>query len=71
MIPAAGVWLMMLPIATVVLLVCVLPTVSPAAVIAVVAAACVRPTTAGTAAPSETTMFTVLPAGTVVLAAGV
>ena len=50
------------------------PTVSPAAVIALVAAACVRPTTFGTltgAGPADTTRFTELPVATGVRAAGV
>jgi hypothetical protein len=47
--PAAGVWLMTLPLATVALDACVtVPTVSPAPVIAVVAAVCASPTTFGT-----------------------
>ena len=47
--PAPGFWLITLPAATVALLACVtVPTVRPAPVIAVVAAACVRLTTLGT-----------------------
>ncbi len=47
------------------------PTVKPAVVMAVRAAACVRPTTFGTAAPSDTTKFTALAAATFFPAAGV
>jgi hypothetical protein len=50
LVPAAGFWLMTLREATVLLACCVtVPAVSPAPVIAVVAAACVWPTTFGTA----------------------
>ena len=63
--PAAGVWLITDPAGTVVLdAVVTVPTVRPAPVIAVVAAACVRPTTLGTATcgrPDETTSATALP----------
>src|SRR5207237_6131859 len=51
----------------------IVPTVNPAFVIEVVAAACVRPTTFGTAtcgAPDETTSATALPVATCVAAAG-
>src|SRR4051794_14297366 len=58
-VAAAGVWLMTDPDGTVVLdAVVTVPTTRPAFVIAVVAAACVRPTTFGTATcggPDETT----------------
>jgi hypothetical protein len=47
------------------------PTVKPAVVMAVCAAACVRPTTFGTAAPSDTTKFTALAGATFFPAAGV
>jgi hypothetical protein len=48
--PAAGLWLMTLPVGTVALLcVVTIPSVSPAAVSAVVAPACVNPTTFGAA----------------------
>ena len=48
--PAAGFWLMTLPDATVLLDCCVTPpTVRPAPVMALVAAACVMPATFGTA----------------------
>ncbi len=48
--PAAGLWLMTLPAGTVALLCIVtIPSLSPAAVSADVAAACVRPTTFGAA----------------------
>src|SRR4029453_8461901 len=73
-VPLAGVWLMTLPDATVSLLAVVTaPTFRPALVIAVVAAACVRPTTFGTAmsgGPDDTTRFTAVPALTPVPAAG-
>ena len=47
--PASGLWLITLPDGTVALCwVVTVPSVSPAPVIAVVAAACVRPTTLGT-----------------------
>src|SRR5438067_12672095 len=49
LVPAAGLWLITLPEATVVLDCCVTaPTVRPALVMALVAAACVWPTTFGT-----------------------
>jgi len=61
-VPASGLWLMTLPEATVLLVAVVtVPTVSPAPVIAVDAAACVSPTTLGTltaAGPVETTRLT-------------
>src|SRR6185436_19425369 len=60
-----GDWLMTEPAGTVVLVAVVtVPTTRPAFVIAVVAAACVRPTTLGTATcgrPEETTSETALP----------
>ena len=65
--PAAGVWLMTLPLAIDVLVaVDTAPTVRPAPVSAVVADDCVWPTTFGTvtpAGPSDTTSATELPAG--------
>ena len=74
-VPAAGLSLMTDPAGTVALdAVVTVPTVRPAAVIALVAAACVRPTTFGTltgAGPDDTTRFTALPAATDVRAAGV
>ena len=51
----------------------IVPTVRPAVVIADVAAACVRPTTFGTATcggPDETTSATALPTFTCVVATG-
>src|SRR5437870_137803 len=67
-VAAIGVWLITDPAATVVLDDCVIaPTVRPALVIAVVAAACVRPTTSGTATcggPDDTTSATALPLDT-------
>ena len=66
---------MTFPAATVLLAAVVtVPTTRPAPVIAVVAAACVRPTTFGTATcagPVDTTRFTAEPALTCVPAAGV
>jgi hypothetical protein len=66
--PAAGVWLMTEPAGTVVLDACVtVPTTSPAFVMAVDAAACVSPTTFGTATwggPDDTTRLTELPTTT-------
>jgi hypothetical protein len=53
-VPDSGDWLITEPAATVVLdCVVTVPTTRPALVIAVVAAACVRPTTSGTVAPAE------------------
>src|SRR4029079_3830147 len=64
-VPLSGDWLMTDPAGTVVLVAVVtVPTTRPAFVIAVVAAACVRPTTLGTAPcgrPEETTRETALP----------
>src|SRR5204862_6274804 len=75
--PAAGCWLITLPEATVVLDSCATaPTVKPAPLMALVAAACVWPTTFGTAtgvgggAPLETTRLTAAPLATLVPAAG-
>src|SRR5207302_10692782 len=75
--PAAGFSLITLPEATVVLDCCVtVPTVRPALVMALVAAACVSPTTLarGTSdragAPLETTRLTAEPLATLVPAAG-
>src|SRR5947208_1891375 len=75
--PAAGFWLITLPEATVVLDSCATaPTVKPAPLMALVAAACVWPTTFGTAtgvgggAPLETTRLTAAPLATLVPAAG-
>ena len=69
--PLAGLWLITLPDATVALL-CVVtaPSVRPALVMAVVAAACVWPTTFGTRAPSETTTATWLPGAALLPPAG-
>ena len=73
-VPAAGVELMTLPEGTVGLLAFVTaPSTRLAPVIAVVAAACVRPTTFGTATcagPSETTSATAEPAETIEFATG-
>src|SRR6185295_18584974 len=73
-VPAAGVWLITDPAGTVVLVVVVtVPSVRFAPVIAVVAAACVRPTTFGTATcggPLDTTSVTAEPCATCVPAAG-
>jgi hypothetical protein len=72
--PAAGVWLITLPLATVVLVTCVgAGTVNLSAVSALVAATWVWPTTDGTVTitgPSETTKSTAEPCGTEVAAAG-
>src|SRR5918911_1156342 len=61
-VPAAGFWLITDPAGTVVLdAVVIAPTVSCALVIALVAAACTRPTTSGTVTcggPDETTSAT-------------
>lgn len=67
-VPEVGLWLMTLPEATVEFDSCVTtPSASPAPVIAEVAAACVRPTTLGTATgPVETTRDTAEPVATVV-----
>ena len=73
-VPAVGLWLMTLPEGTVALLtVLTVPTVNPAPVIALVAAACVRPTTFGTvtgAAPVLTARFTAEPDAAVAPASG-
>ena len=73
-VPAAGFWLITDPAGTVVLdAVVTVPSVRPALVIAVVAAACVWPTTFGVATcgkPVETTSATALPVATCVPAAG-
>src|ERR1043166_8218187 len=72
---AVGVWLMTDPLGTVVLdCVVIAPTVSVAPVIAVLAAACVNPTTFGTVVcgrPDETTRATVVLIKTSVFATGV
>jgi hypothetical protein len=72
--PATGLWLITLPEGTVTLLaVLTVPSVSPAPVIALVAAACVRPTTLGTVAeagPELTVRFTAEPEATLVPATG-
>src|SRR6185436_9502842 len=64
-VPLIGDWLMTDPAGTVVLVAVVtVPTTSPAFVMAVVAAVCVRPTTLGTATcgrPEDTTSETALP----------
>src|SRR6185436_4526198 len=74
-VPAAGFWLITDPAGTVVLdAVVTVPSVSPAAAIADVAAACVWPTTFGVATcgrPDETTIDTALLIATCVPAAGV
>ena len=73
-VPAAGFWLITDPAGTVVLdAVVTVPSVSPAPVIAVVAAACVWPTTFGVATcgrPLETTSATAVPVATCVPAVG-
>src|SRR3954447_20223339 len=73
-VPAEGVWLITDPTGTIVLdTVVMAPAVRPAVVIAVVAPACVRPTTLGTAtcaSPDETTSETALPVPTCAAAAG-
>src|SRR5437868_6025120 len=74
-VPAVGASLMTIPDGTVVLDAFVTVTsVRPALVIALVAAACVRPTTFGTAtfsSPDDTTSATAVPLATCVPAAGV
>src|SRR5205085_3621205 len=77
LVPAAGLSLITLPEATVVLDCCVTaPTVRAAALMALVADACVSPTTFGTVtgvgggAPLETTRLTAEPIATLVPAAG-
>src|ERR1700683_4178900 len=73
-VPATGLSLITLPAATVPLeAVVTVPTTRPAPVIAVVAAACVSPTTFGTetcAVPVDTTRFTADPRATDVPATG-
>jgi hypothetical protein len=72
--PAVGLSLMTLPEATVLLdAVVTVPSTKPAPVMAVLAPACVSPTTLGTdtfAGPLETTMFTAEPTFTLVPAVG-
>src|SRR4051812_30702863 len=72
--PADGVWLITDPAGMIVFdTVVTAPSVRPVLVIAVLAAACVRPTTLGTAtsgSPDETTSETVVPVLTCVAAAG-
>jgi hypothetical protein len=72
--PPAGDWLITDPTGVVALTACVtVPTTRPAFVIAVVAAACVRPTTPGTATgggPDETVSVTTVPMITCVPLAG-
>src|SRR5205807_7471608 len=77
LVPAAGLWLITLPEATVVLDCCVTrPEERRAGVVALVAGACVSPTTFGTVtgvgggAPLETTRLTAEPFATLVPAAG-
>jgi hypothetical protein len=74
LVAAVGLSLMTLPDATVLLeAVVTVPSTKPAPVIAVVAAACVSPTTFGTdtfADPVDTTMFTAEPVFTLVAAGG-
>ncbi|HLY16812.1 MAG TPA: hypothetical protein VKR61_06285 [Bryobacteraceae bacterium] len=70
-VPAVGLSLITLPIGTVVLGALVtVPSTSPALVMADVAAACVCPTTLGTATPVEITKLTADPPLTAVPAAG-
>lgn len=73
-VPAEGLWLIMLPDGTVALLVVdTVPSTRAAPVIAVVAAACVSPTTFGIATcggPLLTVRFTADPEATIVAAAG-
>src|SRR6476661_4892164 len=73
-VPAVGLSLITLPAATVLLdAVVTVPSTSPAFVMVVVAAACVMPTTFGTATlpgPVDTTMFTADPTFTCVPAIG-
>src|SRR5208282_5173345 len=75
LVPAAGIWLMTSPAATVALLAIVtVPSVRPAPVIAVVAAAWVSPTTFGTltmAGPLLTVRLTAEPPATLVPATGI
>jgi hypothetical protein len=73
-VPPTGFWLITDPAGTVGLAALVtVPTLRPAFVIDVVAAACVRPTTFGTATcggPDDTTSATALPVATCVAATG-
>src|SRR3954467_13294959 len=73
-VPGVGGWLVIDPAGTIVFDTVVTdPSVRPAFVIVAVAAACVRPTTFGTAtcdAPDDTTSATALPLVTCVAAAG-
>ena len=73
-VPPAGFWLITDPAGTIALAeLVIVPTLRPAFVIDVVAAACVKPTTFGTAicgGPDETTSATVVPVATCVAAAG-
>jgi hypothetical protein len=73
-VPAVGLWLITLPEATVLLdAVVTVPSTKPTPLIAVVATACVSPTTFGTetcAGPVETTIFTEEPMFTLVPAVG-
>ena len=63
-------WLRTVPAAVADVAVVIVPTVSPAVVMAVVAADCVEPTTFGTRAPNATTNATLLPLATFTPAAG-
>src|SRR5438105_229550 len=72
-VPPVGVWLMTVPAANVVLAALVTVTVKPAPVSDAVAAACVCPTTFGTATggrPLDTTKFIAVPTSTVSPSAG-
>jgi hypothetical protein len=77
-VPAFGLWLITLPAGTVVLDDCeIVPSTSPAVVIAVVASTCVKFSTLGTgtvpgagAGPVDTTRFTAEPAATPTPATG-
>src|SRR5215218_7854823 len=61
-VPESGLWLSTVPAGTVALVDSVtVPTCSPAACRAAVAAVCDPPTTFGTSAPSDTTSETLLP----------
>src|SRR5262245_7502053 len=63
LVPAAGAWLITVPAAAALFTLVMEPATTPAFVSAVVAAACVRPTTFGTSAPRDTVIVTVLPNG--------
>jgi hypothetical protein len=63
-------WVRTLPAGVADVAVVTVPTVSPAVVMAVVAADCVEPTTFGTRAPNATTNATLLPLATFMPAAG-